>query len=188
MFGHVGKKAVILLNPALQRDHARLRRALCHEMVHAQLYAVGQASERHGPAFQDILRRLSAEGAFEGIVATDDDRANLRSWLDAEAARLDGEEQALRQEGTEIETERAELETARAALSSRLNTNAPPDPRELAAFNGRRDQHNWRISQAQSRANQDRQDRAHFNREVERYNLMLVYPDGIDEGSVKVKK
>jgi poly(3-hydroxybutyrate) depolymerase len=34
---------------------------------------------------------------------------------------------------------------------------------------------------ANTRSAHAQADRDHFNREVERYNLMLVYPDGIDQ-------
>jgi predicted SprT family Zn-dependent metalloprotease len=188
MFGYVGSKSVILLNPALQTDAAAMRRALCHEMVHAHLHAAGQSAEGHGAAFQTILRRLSAAGAFEGIVATDEDRANLKSWLDAESSRLDSEQESLRQETADIDRERLELETVLSNLTARANTASAPDPRELSAYNARRDRYNWRVDQAQTRVERDRTDRAHFNREVERYNLMLAYPDGMDAGSITIRK
>ena len=188
MFGHVGGKAVILLNPALQNDQAALRRALCHEMVHAQLHAAGQPSADHGPAFQNILRRLSSEHAFEGIVASNEERTNLRTWLDAEAARLDTEQAAVTQEGGEIERERADLESGLSGLTSRMNTPAAPNADEVAAYNVRRERYNWRVTQAQARVERGRADRTHFNQEVERYNLMLVYPDGMDAGAMKIKK
>jgi len=189
MFGHIGAKAVILLNPALQADERALRRALCHEMVHAHLYATGRSSASHGPEFQMVLRRLSTAGAFAGIVATDDERTNLRTWLDAESSRLDAEHGAMAQEGAEIERERADLERALADLQARVNTASAPDAHQIAAFNKRREAYNWRVTQAQARTERDRADLAHFNREVERYNLMLVYPDGVDaDALVKPRK
>ena len=188
MFGYVGSRSVILLNPSIQGDEAALRRALCHEMVHAQLHAAGQPTEQHGPPFQTRLRRLSAEGAFEGIVATEEEKANLRSWLDAESSRLDSDQEAVKLEALELERERLELETLFSNLSARQNTANPPTPDEVTTFNSRRERYNWRVSTAKTRVEQDRTDRAHFNREVERYNLMLVYPDGMDEGTIKIKK
>jgi SprT-like family len=188
MFGHVGSKAVILLNPVLQNDQAALRRALCHEMVHAQLSVAGQPTAEHGPAFQTILRRLSAENAFEGIVATDEERTNLRAWLDAETARLDEEQAAVTQEAAELEGERAEIENGLASLTSRMNTPAAPNAGEVSAYNTRRERYNWRVTQAQARVERGRADRTHFNHEVERYNLMLVYPDGMDAGAMKTKR
>jgi hypothetical protein len=188
MFGHVGSRAVILLNPTLQGNQPALRRALCHEMVHAQLYVAGQPPTGHGPAFQTILRRLADEHAFEGIVATDEERTNLRSWLDAEAARLDAEQAAITREGAELDAERAELESAFSDLTSRMNTPAAPSAAEVSDHNARRDRHNWRVTQAQARVERGRADLAHFNREVERYNLMLVYPDGMDAGAFRPKR
>jgi hypothetical protein len=188
MFGHVGGKAVILLNPVLQNDQAALRRALCHEMVHAQLYVAGQPSVEHGPPFQTILRRLSAENAFEGIVASDEERTNLRGWLDAEAARLEAEQAAVTQEGAEIERERAELESGLSSLTTRMNTPSAPTAAEVSAYNARRERYNWRVTQTQARVERGRADRTHFNHEVDRYNLMLVYPDGMDAGAMKTKK
>jgi hypothetical protein len=188
MFGHVGSKAVILLNPTLQNDPAALRRTLCHEMVHAQLYVAGQPTAEHGPAFQTILRRLSAENAFEGIVASDEERTNLRAWLDAEAARLDEEQSAVTQEAADLDRERGEIESGLASLTSRMNTPSAPTAAEVSAHNARRERYNWRVSQAQARVEAGRTDRARFNQEVERYNLMLVYPDGMDAGAIKPKK
>ena len=188
MFGHVGPKTVILLNPSLQSDQAALRRALCHEMVHAQLYVAGQPTAEHGPAFQTILRRLSSEHAFEGIVASDEERTNLRAWLDAESARLDEEQAAVTQEAADLQHERSELETGLTSLTSRTNTPAAPTAAEVSAYNARRERYNWRVSQAQARSERGNADRAHFNQEVERYNLMLVYPDGMDAGAIKPKR
>jgi hypothetical protein len=123
MYGHVGAKAAILLHPKLQTEPDALRRALCHEIVHAYLDQSGDPSSGHGSAFQAVLKRLALEGAFAGVVATDEERRALKSWLDAEGARIQAEPDAA--------------------------------ARDLAI--------------------------AHYNREVERYNLMLAYPDGVDE-------
>jgi len=72
-------------------DPKALDRALCHEMVHAYLYATGEEHTVHGPAFQAVLQRLALEHAFEGIAADPATRTALRAWLDAESARLDVE-------------------------------------------------------------------------------------------------
>src|SRR4029453_10098682 len=78
MFGHVAKQSLILLNPNLQADQRALARALSHEMVHAYLFTTGDTTTNHGPAFQTVLQRLSSEGAFEGILASDQERESLR--------------------------------------------------------------------------------------------------------------
>jgi hypothetical protein len=143
MFGNAGKRQVILLNPRLKTDPPALKRALCHEMVHAYLFARGDTRTNHGPEFKAELQRLSSAGAFEGIAASHDDRARLRAWLDEEATRL--------------EDERAAVEALRSEVT----------PENAAAFN--------------DRLRRDQDDLAHFNAEVTRYNLMIVYPDGFDE-------
>jgi hypothetical protein len=168
MFGHIGGKAAILLNPRLQGDPKALERALCHEMVHAHLYAIGDPTTGHGPAFQSVLRRLSAEGAFTGIVTTEEEHAALRDWLKAESARLDAEHDAMARDGAEIERERRELEYAIANVK----------PTDQTAFAARLEAYNRRATAANERAARDRAAVAAFNQQAERYNLMVSYPDG----------
>jgi SprT-like family len=186
MFGHVGKRSVILLNPELRADRVALERALCHEMAHAYLYFAGDATTDHGPAFQAVLRRLSDEGAFEGILASDGERARLRAWLDAESTRLDTERQEMDRTGTDLERDRLDVERALLDLAGRADA-APaqgsgrPSEMEVAEVDSRRDAYNQRAADANARAARYRDDLNHFNTEVARYNLMLVYPDGIDE-------
>ena len=194
MFGHIGKKAVILLDPALQNNPQALRRALCHEMAHAYLYVTGDNSTNHGPAFKTVLARLALEGAFQGIAASDEERASLRAWLDAESARLDTEGTAMTILGADTERERAEVERALADITARINAaNAQgggwPPQDEIASVNARREAYNQHAAEANTRAERARADLAAFNREVARYNLMLVYPDGMDGAPmVAVKK
>ncbi|HEX5069317.1 MAG TPA: SprT-like domain-containing protein, partial [Vicinamibacterales bacterium] len=69
MFGRVGRRQMILINPIVRDDPKALDRALCHEMVHAYMYATGEEHTVHGPAFQAVLQRLALEHAFEGIAA-----------------------------------------------------------------------------------------------------------------------
>jgi hypothetical protein len=183
MFGHIGKKAAILLHPNLAADEAALARALSHEMVHAYLYSTGEASTGHGVPFRTELQRLASEGAFTGIVADDATRASLRAWLDAEAERLDRDAADLDREGAAIESERAELERAFAEINARAGT-APPTAREVDALNARRDAYNSRVADANARTDRGRKALAESNIQVERYNLMLVYPDGVDEGDL----
>jgi len=189
MFGHIGRRTAILLNTGLQSDSRALARALCHEMVHAYLFTTGDTTTNHGPAFQAVLRRLSDEGAFEGIVATDADRANLRAWLDAESERLDAERGEMNRVGGDVERERAEIERALADLNARVTTaNAQgsgwPSASEVEAVTARRNGYNQNASDANARAVRDQADLDEFNRQVARYNLMLSYPDGLDEESL----
>lgn len=178
MFGHRGKKAVILLNPELRDDQPALTRALCHEAVHAYLYSTDDTGPEHGPSFQAVLKHLSEDGAFEGLVSTDEERTSLRAWLDEESRRLDAEAKYMDTLGTEIEQKRAEAEQATAELSAGGGSEA-----KIALMNKLRDAYNQAATEANSRNEQDRADLEHFNREVARYNLMLVYPDGFDQGS-----
>ena len=96
VFGQSGDRSAILLDPSLKNDAEGLDRALCHEMVHAYLFTtLGDSTTNHGESFQAVLRRLSSEGAFVGIPASAQERADLRAWLDTEKARLDAEHKAI---------------------------------------------------------------------------------------------
>ncbi len=186
MFGHLGGRSVILLNPALQGDKPAVARALCHEVAHAYLFSTGVKTSDHGPEFKSVLRRLADEGAFEGVVASDEERVNLRAWLDAESSRLDFERTEIDRLSAEIERERTGVERALAEINARVSAgNAQgsgwPSQSEIAAANARRDAYNQQVIEANERVQRDRADLEHFNREVARYNLMLVYPDGLDE-------
>jgi hypothetical protein len=159
-FGRIGRRSVILLVPSLQGDPAALRRVLSHEMVHAWLATNGRdldSSAGHGPEFQAVLRRLLDEGAFEGVVADESERVSLRAWLDAESARLETESDLTRRLAAELEAER------------------------------QADAYNQRAALVTDRIAAHRADVDHFNREVERYNLMLVYPDGLDAARLAPK-
>ncbi len=177
MFGHRGKKAVILLNPELRDDQGALTRALCHEAVHAHLYSMDDSGPEHGPAFQAVLKRLSNEHAFEGIVSTDQERASLRAWLDEESTRLDEEAKYMESLGKEMEQQRAEIDRA----TTDLDAGGRPSEAKIALINKLRDAYNERVTDANTRTEQDRADLEHFNQEVARYNLMLVYPDGFNQ-------
>ena len=144
--------------------------------MHAYLYSTGDTGPEHGPAFQAVLKRLSNGGAFEGIVSTDQERMSLRAWLDEESKRLDEEAKDMERLGKEIEQQRAEVDQAAADLNARGRSEA-----KLALINSLRDAYNRRVTDANARAEQDRADLEHFNQEVERYNLMLVYPDGFEQ-------
>lgn len=179
MFGHVAGRAIILLTPSLQHDMQALERVLCHEMVHAYLYTIGASETAHGDRFQTVLRRLSTEGAFEGLVASPGERARLRAWLDEEAVRLEGEEAALAELGRVMQRELADLEAAGLSVDS---------PDTASALTARREAYNERAAEANARVAQLQRDRETFLREVERYTLMIVYPDGLDtEGDEDIR-
>lgn len=190
MFGHIASRQAILLNDRLRSDPAGTTRTLCHEMVHAYLYEIGDRTTDHGAAFQTELKRLSDAGAFTGIVATEDERRALKTWLDGENARLDAEGDAVRREDQEIARDREELDAAIDAMNARLQGGAAdrPSPAEIDALESRRETFNARVSAIRDRASDARAALTEFNRQVERYNLMLVYPDGLDESSLVTAK
>jgi hypothetical protein len=189
LFGNIGSRAVILLNPALQNDRPATRRVLSHEIVHAYLFSTGSASTDHGPEFQSVLHRLSEEGAFEGIQAGEEERTALRAWLDEESARLDGERVEMERVAVEIERERVQVERALEDLNARVTAaNAQnggwPTARERNVVAAMRDAYNARAVAANERAARNREALEQFNAEVARYNLMLVYPDGLAEADL----
>ncbi len=177
MFGRAGRKMAILLHPELRADRAALDRTLSHEMVHAYLYVIGDMGTEHGAAFQAVLKRLSDEGAFEGAVATDEERRLLRAWLDAESARLVLDREAMARRGRELDQERAELERALGAATSLDQAGAD-------ALNARRASYNNNAMVANDEVGRHQNALAFLNREIERYNLMLKYPDGLDEAAM----
>lgn len=183
MFGRAGDRSIILLHPMLKADPAALDRALAHEMVHAYLFTVGDTGTDHGPAFQAELKRLADEGAFTGIVSTDEERAGLRAWIDAESARLEDERAAMEAEREEMERERAEIEGTIAALEARVRAapmaEAGPSARDEAdTINRRRDAYIDRAARLSARADRYRAAQEELVRQTDRYNLMVVYPHG----------
>jgi hypothetical protein len=149
---------VILLHPALAREPRQLRAVLCHEMVHV---ALRDWPETHGPEFQSRLRALAEQGAFEGIVATDEERGDLKTSIERTTRRLAGEQHELR------------------LLEDRINADATSLPREVLQD---------RIWQHNKRVRQYNEDVDAFNRDVERYNLMITYPDGLDRERLAGKR
>ena len=172
MYGYVGNRALILLAPELAADADAIDRVLSHEMVHAYLHAIGNSATTHGPVFQTVLRRLSVEGAFVGVVASDEERGRLRDQLDQEAARLDAEAIELETLNAELERERTEVERALAGLGASTSQDV------VAQVVARRDAFNDRAAQAARRAERHARDRESLAAEVTRYQLMIAYPDG----------
>jgi len=136
------------------------------------------ATAAGAPAADWKATRLSIEGAFEGLVATEEEQARLRAWLDHEAERLDTEGLALDALDLRMQGERADLQRATAELS--LSTSQDT----IALVTSLRDAHNARVVEANLRLEQLARDRQAFRSEVDRYNLMVVYPDGLDTESV----
>jgi hypothetical protein len=188
MFGVVGGQPMILLHPHLSDDPAGLARALSHEMVHAYLHVLGEDSTTHGARFQTELKRLSTEGAFTGIVADDAERETLKAWIDTEGARLATDADIQRREAVDLERERLELEGAVTAINARVSAGGvPPDRAAVDALKARHGAYNRRAREANARAERHRSDVVALNHQIERYNLMLVYPDGIEHELVRAQ-
>ena len=177
LFGRIGRKTAILLHPELKDNRAALDRTLSHEMVHAYLYVTGDTGTEHGPAFQAVLKRLSDEGAFAGAVATYEERRQLRAWLDAESARLVADQEAMARRSRELDQERAELERA-------LGAGASLDQASAEALHARHASYNSNAMSANEEIGRHQNALAFLNREIERYNLMLEYPDGLDQAAM----
>ena len=180
MFGHVGDRSIILLNPDLSRDADAMRAALAHEMVHAWLHGVGDSSTEHGVAFQAELRRLAQEGAFRALAATAEDRRRLRQWLDRESARLGAEAAQARRESAWLTREAAELGDALETLGPDRAAAGDADREAIAAWNHRRSAYNDRVSAYRARVTRHRADLETFHEQVDRYNPMLADPDGLE--------
>ena len=141
---------VILLHPSLQADPRQLQAVLCHEMVHV---ALRDRDDAHGPEFQSRLRALADRGAFEGVVASDEEKQALKATIETRNANLVNEVAALRDAQRRVETEAPGL--SREAVQDRV----------------------WEYNKRVRRHNEDVDE---FNRLVAQYNLMIAYPDGLD--------
>ncbi len=194
---------LILLNPAISRNPAETRRVLCHEMVHEYLFNLGDTKTRHGAAFQSELRRLQVEGAFQAIRASEDEKTSLRSWLKAESTRLEGESAGLQRENSEldrmrdeIDREKGNVERENDELNQRISSANEqgygwPSDGEIEAFKDKSrviDQRvadfNANVADFDASVERHNADSKRFNHNASRYNLMMAYPDGLDEESV----
>jgi hypothetical protein len=175
----------IVINPRLRSDRRLLVATLCHEMVHVRLVAGGApVGEDHGPEFQQHLRRLLDEGAFEGAFATDEEKAAMKASLATEVAWLDTESGALRTAAADLDLERRAVDSIVDDLNARMTkanaeqTGWPSEEEQqtakdrLAALNARSESHNERVAAFNHRIET-------YNENVERYNLVVSYPDGL---------
>ncbi len=179
---------VILLKAALRDtdDDADVRRTLCHEMVHVGLLAAGRRLTTHDAIFQNELRRIFDGGCFQAIPASEDEKATLKAWIDAERARLDSVRSRMDAEGAAIKSETDDVDRSFAALNDRIGVaNASgggwPSREETEAAERQRAALNDRIVAYNSALSASERDQAQFNAAVQRYNLMLAYPDGLAE-------
>jgi hypothetical protein len=143
---------LILLDPAIQDDPEIFQRTLSHEMVHV---AVRDQDAAHGPVFQRELRRLSAAGAFSGIVATDEEKEEMHRSIESGM--------------TDLERELTELIHQGVALNADAGA---PNP-DVADVNARIANYNARVQRHNEAVNA-------LNDRIAQYNLMISYPDGLD--------
>lgn len=178
---------VVLLHPALQGDDPQRKRALCHEMVHVSLR--GEPAG-HGPEFQRRLRQLVTDGAFTGIVATEDEKQDLRRTVDARTRELEQTSTSLRHTSAELNADDARLQrdvedlNARTAAANQRQSGWPPDS-EREAMDARRRDLQSRAADFNQRVLQHNRAVAELNRLSEQYNLMVSYPDGLDRERVQ---
>ena len=181
---------IILLKPALQQDDAEIRRTLCHEMVHVKLLTDGARSTAHDEPFQTELRRVFEDGCFHAILASAEEEAALKAWIDAERSRLDAARAQVDAQGAAIKLETERVDRTFADLNERIRIanesgSGWPSPQEVDAAEQQKAAHNDRVLAYNAIAVARDQDKARFNDAVERYNLMLAYPDGLAEDRAK---
>ena len=181
---------IILLNAALRDDDAEVRRTLCHEMVHVKLLAAGNRSTAHEALFQTELRRIFDQGCFEAIWATPEERASLEQWINDERTRLDTVRIDVEAQGAAVKLESERVGRAIAELNQRIErANAAgagwPSSEETEAAERQKAALNDNILGYNNAVAASERDLARFNEAVQRYNLMLAYPDGLAEDRAK---
>jgi hypothetical protein len=97
--------------------------------------------------------------------------------MDAERQTMDVMDARIREMGAEVE---------RAIAEFNARPNRPAD--EAAQLQARQQQYNQLALEGNERVARDRAQLERFNREVARYNLMMAYPDGMDEASLVTAK
>ena len=202
LWAQQGDKVFILVNPEAGANPRELRRVLCHEIVHEYLFTLGDTRANHGAAFKSELHRLAEAGAFEGISASEDEKASLKFWIEGESTRLAGELSSISEEGIDLDQTKKTMELEKTSsdrelrdLNQRITIandqgSGWPSDDEMESFKARGrlfDQRaadfNGRVASFQVRVADYNGDVSRFNRSVNRYNLMMAYPDGLDEES-----
>ena len=176
---------IILLKAALKDVEDEVRRTLCHEMVHVKLLAAGNKTTAHDEIFQGELRRVFEDGCFPAILASPEERASLQEWIDTERVRLDdARAQATAQlAALKEDTDRVELnERIRVANDTGSGW---PLPAETEAARTQRSALNDSIAAYNGVVAANERDSVRFNEAVQRYNLMVAYPDGLAEDRAK---
>ena len=181
---------LILIKAALKEAEDDVRRTLCHEMVHVKFLAGGSKSTAHDDAFQDELRRVFEDGCFPAIWASPEEKVSLEEWIDTERTRLDAARAQADAQLTALKLETERVERTIADLNERIRqANAAGSgwpaadetetaQRQRAALNDSIETYNTVVA-----ANE--RDSVRFNEAVQRYNLMMAYPDGLAEDRAK---
>ena len=202
LWARSGDSVFILVNPEARANPSELKRVLCHEIVHEYLFTLGDTHTNHGAAFKNELHRLAEAGAFEGVAASEEEKASLKSWIDWESTRLAGESAAIREEGIELDQTKETIESEKNSsdrelrdLNQRITIandqgSGWPSADEMESFkargrllNQRVADLNERVASLQARVANYNGAISRFNLSVNRYNLMMAYPDGLDEES-----
>jgi hypothetical protein len=181
---------LILLKAGLKDDDANVRRTLCHEMVHVKFIAGGNRSTTHDSVFQTELARIFDEGCFHAIQASPEEKASLKQWIESERTRLDaarlqisGQSAAVKLASDRVEKTLAEL-NERIRIANGAGAGWPRPDEVEAAERLRADSNNGIVAYNDAVAAIER-DQTQFNEAVRRYNLILVYPDGLAEDRAK---
>jgi hypothetical protein len=159
-------------------------------MVHVKLMAGGQTSTAHDPVFQRELRRIFDGGCFHAIWASEAEKASLQEWIAAERTRLDAAGASAEAERAAIQQEETRIERLIEALNDRIRAaNAAgsgwPSPDETASAERQRAALSDRVSAFNATIAANETAQAQFNEAVDRFNLMMAYPDGLAEDRAK---
>jgi len=181
---------IILLKAALKDVEDEVRRTLCHEMVHVKLLAAGNKSTAHDEIFQGELRRVFEDGCFPAILASSEERASLQEWIDAERVRLDAARAQATAQLAALKEDTDRVERLVAELNERIRVandtgSGWPLPAETEAARTQRAALNDSIAAYNGVVAANERDSVRFNEAVQRYNLMVAYPDGLAEDRAK---
>ena len=181
---------IILLKAALKDVEDDVRRTLCHEMVHVRFLAERNTSTAHDEVFQGELRRIFEDGCFPAILASPEEKASLQEWIDAERIRLDATRAQADSQLAALKTETDRVERMVAELNERIRVangagSGWPSTAETEAAQTQRFALNDSIAAYNSVVAANERYSVRLNEAVQRYNLMVAYPDGLAEDRAK---
>jgi len=105
-------------------------------MVHL---AVWRQDEGHGAIFQDQLKQLALQGAFKGIVATDEEKDRTLAAIHSKRAALEAEEHAL-------ENDRGAIDRSSEASVEAFNARVRRQQDAASEYNHLIEQYNLMVS------------------------------------------